>query len=236
MALRLLTVLALTVSPAVAPASGAASVRAVQSVAPVGESGGPGDLLAIAGGIAGAGAVLLALGLIGRRTRRNGALPGGAPLPGHGVRIALRSARATRATIRQAPATPSAAPPDPTRDWQAEIEWRRRPDGSRFCMTATLAGSSERIAIGESSPLAWPPTGPDSVEALTRAVERLESSAVAAGWRPAPPGPVWYAKRFTWHVASDASAPLSSPPAPPPLGTGRFQRLTDWPDDKRPSH
>jgi hypothetical protein len=214
MALPLLTVLALTVSPAVAQASGAAGVRTVQSVAAADESGGPGDLLAIAGGIAGVCIVLLALGLIGWRTRRKGALPGGAPLPGDRVRAARRSARATRATIRQAPATPSAAPPDPTRDWQAEIEWRRRPDGSRFYMTATTAGSSERIAVGESAPLAWPPTGPDSVEALTRAVDRLESSAVAAGWKPAPAGPVWYAKRFTWHV------PVCQPEQPPGVHDG----------------
>src|SRR5687767_11944511 len=205
MALLLLTVLALTVSPGVARASGAAAVLAAQSVAAADESGGAGDLLAIAGGIAGVATVLLARGLIGWRTRRKGALPGGAPLPG--ARGALRSARATSATIQKAPATPSAAPPDPTRDWQAEIVWQRRPDGSRFCMTATTAGSSERIAIGASAPLAWPPTGPDSVAALTRAVARLESSAVAAGWRPAPTGPVWYAKRFTWHVAADPSAP-----------------------------
>ncbi len=100
------------------------------------------------------------------------------------------------------PAARSAAPPDAALEWAAEIEWHHEPGGaSRFCIVASRGGARERTAVSESEPLGWPPTGPESVNALKHAVEQLESGAVAAGWRPAPSGGAWYAKRFIWQPA-----------------------------------
>jgi hypothetical protein len=127
--------------------------------------------VAIAAVIVAIVAILAALGFIGWRARRIGALP-----PGLTAR--------------------SAAPPDVAVEWTAEIEWHR--GDSRFYVVAGRPGSSERIVVSESEPLPWPPNGPGSVQALARAVEQLESRAVAAGWGPAPAGRAWYAKRFTW--------------------------------------
>jgi hypothetical protein len=104
------------------------------------------------------------------------------------------------------PAARSAAPPDVELEWTAEIEWRHGPGGSRFCIMARV-GSSEQTAVRESEPFEWPPTGPDSLQALRHAVDQLESSAVAAGWRSAPAGQAWYAKRFTWQPTQRREGP-----------------------------
>ena len=151
-----------------------------------------------------------------------------------------RAWRTARQSAGGNPPARSSMPPDPTIDWTAEIEWRHGTDGSCFCLTATRAGSSEQIAVGESGPLTWPPTGPDAVQELRRAVERLESAAVAAGWEPAQTGDSWYSKRFRWQSAAPVkAAPPSPAPAPPAesptpksaqLWTGRFKRPSGWPE------
>jgi hypothetical protein len=238
--------------PTSEPASRTPTSRVGRPPGPA-DGGGLGVLVLIAAGIAAASSLVAALALIGWRARRAGALPpvptrhasgprataaprsdrprrlalaastersgvnGDAPPPVHAVRRAGGRPRG------EAPATRSAAPPDVALEWTAEIEWHHGPGGSRFWIMAS-AGSSERTAVSESEPLEWPPTGPDSLEALRHAVDELESSAVAAGWRPAPAGRAWYAKRFTWQPAQAPSAPNAPPP-----GTERFKRRTAWP-------
>ena len=141
-------------------------------------------LLLIAAGVAAAGAVTAMLAWIGWRTSR-------------------------RRRAGEDLASRSATPPDVALEWTAEIEWHQRPGGPRFYIVARTR-SSQRTAVSESEPLEWPPTGPDAVEALRRAVDELESNAVAAGWTPAPAGQAWYARRFTWRPRHAA------PPGPGP--------------------
>jgi hypothetical protein len=147
--------------------------------APQEDNGAPGVLLLLTAGLAAVSALLTALAWIGWRAKRTGAWP--------------PQAR------RQPPAPDAAPPPDPALEWAAEIEWHRDPGGgSRFCLVASRNGTRERAAVSESEPLGWPPNGPESLDALKHAVEQLEAGAVAAGWRPAPAGRAWYAKRFPW--------------------------------------
>jgi hypothetical protein len=177
---------------------------------PSGESGGAGTVLLIAAGIAAAGAAGAAGAALARARRREKAAPAGATLlPGPGVRVLRPSAPDAAAAVRSDRPRPLVlgAPTDRALDWRAEIEWRHARDGSRFRITASTPASSERIAVGESQLLAWPPTGPDAVQALRRAVDELQSAAVAAGWRPVQAGPAWYAKRFVWQG-------VGSPPGP----------------------
>jgi hypothetical protein len=127
--------------------------------------------------------------------------------------------------------TAHAAPPPDTRvGWTAEIEWRHGPDNSRFCVMATARASSERAAISESEPLEWPPRGPDAVQALRNAVDRLTAAAVAAGWEPTGEGNAWYAKRFRWEAVGAAEPPAAPPDEEAPLDTGRFRRVA-WPEE-----
>jgi hypothetical protein len=150
-------------------------------------------LLLIVVGLATLCAVIGVLAWIGWRATRTGAMP---PLP-KWRRSASRAREAERPPRRRPLA--AATPPDAALEWAAEIEWHHEPGGgSRFCIVASRNGARERTAVSESEPLGWPPTGPESVDALRHAVEQLEAGAVAAGWRPAPPGEAWYAKRFTW--------------------------------------
>lgn len=145
-------------------------------------------LLLLTAGLAVVSALMTVLAWIGWRARRTGAWPPQARRP-RSAPDASQPPRAARA----------AAPPDPALEWTAEIEWQHAPGGgSRFCIVASRGGASERTAVSESEPLGWPPSGPESVDALKQAVEQLEAGAVAAGWRRAPPGAAWYAKRFTW--------------------------------------
>jgi hypothetical protein len=151
------------------------------------DNSAPGVLFLLTAGLAVVSALVTALAWIGWRARRTGAWP--------------PEARRRRPPGAD-PATDTAAPPDPALEWAAEIEWHRDPGGgSRFCIVASTGGTRERTAVSESEPLGWPPNGPESVDALTHAVEQLEAGAVAAGWRPAPAGRAWYAKRFTWQPA-----------------------------------
>jgi hypothetical protein len=143
--------------------------------------GARGVLLLIVVGLAALCAVIAVLAWIGWRAIRTGAMP---PLP------------------KRRRSAPPAAPPDAALEWAAEIEWHHEPGGgSRFRIVASSDGARERTAVSESEPLGWPPTGPESVDALRHAVEQLEAGALAAGWTPAPPGEPWYAKRFAWQPA-----------------------------------
>ena len=80
-----------------------------------------------------------------------------------------------------------------------------------------LAADAEgtAVTIAESVPLDWPPSGPKSVQAMSRAADELEVAMLAAGWEPLPPGEAWYAKRFAWPRAS-ARAALPTPHRPVP--------------------
>jgi hypothetical protein len=91
------------------------------------------------------------------------------------------------------------APPDPERAWAAEIGWHVVDGGTQFRVaTRPVEGDVEPVTLGASPALEWPPSGAESVQALTDAVKTLESTLVAAGWSPLPRGSAWYAKRFTW--------------------------------------
>ena len=159
--------------------------------------GARGVLLLVVAGLAALCAVTAALAWIGWRATRTGAMP---PLPTRRERPAPDATAASHSSRRR-PRAP-AAPPDAALEWAAEIEWHHDPGGgARFCIVASRNGARERTAVSESELLGWPPTGPESVDALKHAVEQLEAGAVAAGWRPAPPGGAWYAKRFTWQPA-----------------------------------
>jgi hypothetical protein len=111
----------------------------------------------------------------------------------------------------------SAAPPDPQRAWNGEVEWRDTPSGPRFIFVASAQDGSDPVALTESDALDWPPVGPASVAELNDAVQRLASAAADAGWTPAPSGRAWYAKRFTWQPPTRG------------LSTGRFK--SDQPPD-----
>jgi hypothetical protein len=119
-----------------------------------------------------------------------------------------------------------ASPPDSHRAWTAEIEWRHTHAESHFCVLAR-SGAAGKTAVAQSPPLEWPPTGPDSVQALTDAAESLEASLVAAGWKTLTPGRAWYSKRFAWEPVN-AAADRAGAPAGSDLDTedaGRVQRF-----------
>ena len=130
-----------------------------------------------------------------------------------------------------------ASPPDRTRAWTAEIEWRQSAAEGVFRVVARPTEGRGRATIAESAHLEWPPTGPASVEALTQAAEQLEASLLAAGWEPLPRGGKWYAKRFAWEARQPAEAPESTEPLAPaeppkagqPQRSGRFERSREWP-------
>jgi hypothetical protein len=184
--------------PTSAQVSGTLTVGAWRPPPTADLEGARGVLVLIAAGLAALCAVIAALAWIGWRATRTGAMP---PLPKR-RRSASRAGAAERSSERRplAPATP----PDAALEWAAEIEWHHDPGGgSRFCIVASRNGASDRTAVSESEPLGWPPSGPESVDALKHAVEQLEAGALAAGWTPAPPGEPWYAKRFTWQPARE---------------------------------
>jgi len=134
--------------------------------------------------------------------------------------------------------------PYQARAWTAEIEWGRsdgRP-GFRACARHELDASP--VVLAESPALDWPPSGPDSVAALTSAVRTLEASLLEAGWRPLGLGGAWYAKRFAWEAeaAPDAeprslwavpSAPEQSDGPQPSRSAGPFARTPPWPEGAR---
>ena len=108
-------------------------------------------------------------------------------------------------------------PPDPRRAWTAEVWW----SDTCFAVVARAGERGKAVSLATSRPLQWPPSGPKAVRDMSRAVERLETAMLAAGWTPLPPGGTWYSKRFAWV----ATVPRTET-APP---SGRFKRQTEWP-------
>jgi len=106
-----------------------------------------------------------------------------------------------------------AAPPDRRRAWTAEIEWRHTRGTARFCVIARRPRGPGATTIAKSPRLEWPPTTPTAVEALGRAVRKLETALLTAGWTALPSGSAWYAKRFAWEpVAEPAPGPRRTSP------------------------
>jgi hypothetical protein len=125
-----------------------------------------------------------------------------------------------------------AAPPDPSCGWTAGIDWIEEGGSAHFRVLARAADGSATTPILRSPVLPWPPTDSGAVDAMTRAVERLEGRLLDAGWTPTAPGPAWYEKHFAWaakpaaepapkraakRAAARAAAPKPEPkPAPQP--------------------
>jgi hypothetical protein len=144
--------------------------------------------------------------------------------------------------LTPAAAVAAASPPDRTREWTAEIEWRQTDAEGAFRVVARPTGGYGEATIAESARLEWPPKGPASVEKLRQAVEQLEASLLAARWEPLPSGGMWYAKRFAWEARQPGAAPASAEPLAPadsakppdarkPQRSGRFERSQAWPAD-----
>jgi hypothetical protein len=106
-------------------------------------------------------------------------------------------------------------PPDRGRAWLAEVEWRHAEGMARFQVLAADAEGTT-VTIAESAPLDWPPSGPESVQAMSRAADALEPAMLAAGWKPLPPGDAWYAKRFAWPRGAPRRAPVAASAVPGP--------------------
>ncbi len=115
-----------------------------------------------------------------------------------------------------------ARPPDPRRAWTAEVQW----SDTRFEVVARAGKRGKEVSVATSRPLQWPPSGPKAVRDMSRAVERLEASMLAAGWTSLPPGEAWYSKRFAWAATTPREEQRSPAPVP---HSGRFKRQTEWP-------
>jgi hypothetical protein len=120
------------------------------------------------------------------------------------VELVGRPRPATVVEIADHPLVRPALPPDAQRAWTAEVTWHETDAEARFYVMARSTHGGEAITIARSPALEWPPAGPESVQAVTEAVETLEVSLVAAGWTVLPAGAAWYAKRFAWKPAGDA--------------------------------
>jgi hypothetical protein len=116
----------------------------------------------------------------------------------------LSPARAERA--------PAGLPPSTRRPWTAEISWRTIEGAPRFCAVARNERGAGEVVLMMSTPLAWPPAGPEDVQALRDSAGALETSLLDAGWTALPPGDAWYEKRFAWR------------PVEPAPGSDRFSR------------
>ncbi len=134
------------------------------------------------------------------------------------------------------------SPPDRTRAWTAEIEWRQSDAEGVFRAVARPTEGHGEATLAESARLEWPPKGPASVEGLKQAAEQLEASLLAAGWEPLPSGGRWYSRRFAWEARQPAETPASAEPLAPadpaeppearqPERSGRFERSPAWPAD-----
>jgi hypothetical protein len=139
-------------------------------------------------------------------------------------------------------AVAAASPPDRTRAWTAELEWRESDAEGVFRVVARPTEGHGEATIAESARLEWPPKGAASVEGLRQAVEQLEASLLAAGWEPLPSGDRWYAKRFAWEARKPVEAltsaealapadPAEPPEARQPQRSGRFKQSPAWPPD-----
>jgi hypothetical protein len=163
------------------------------------------------------------------------------------IRRRRRSSERSPAAERAAPAAPApkaprlldarrnghdeprrqpALPPDPTRRWTAEIDWRQSGACCRFRVLAS-DDEGETTTIAESRSLNWPPTGDESLRAMTDAAERLERLLIAGGWRRLQPGAAWYAKRFSWRAVAPADTT-----SPPSYGTARWRCEIAWTQDE----
>jgi hypothetical protein len=164
--------------------------------------------------------------------------------PGAGGEVPAPVAAAKPAHRDPSQLTPAAvapaSPPDRTRAWTAEIEWRQSDAEGVFRVVARPTQGHGEATIAESARLEWPPKGRASVEGLRQAAEQLETSLLAAGWEPLPSGDRWYAKRFAWEARQPAEAPASAEPLAPagpgeppearqPQRSGRFERSPEWP-------
>jgi hypothetical protein len=117
---------------------------------------------------------------------------------------------------------PGVVPPDPRREWTAEVEWRPTGRDTRFRALARRPDGGAAVAVAESPQLEWPPSDARSVEALTEAADALATTLEASGWKPLRPGGAWYAKRFRWDPVT-ADSPAGELEGKP---TGRFWRST----------
>jgi len=215
-------------APSAAPAGSGQPARPLAEAEGSDGGGMPGaTLIALALALAGASAAAAAVWL--RSHERAGAglrrpEAGLGPPRRYGVAAAhARHDDASPASAAPSAGTPSAAPPDSGVPWTAELEWRHTGDGWRFRALARSPQGSRPAAIGESAPVESPPSGPRSVEAITRAVEELEASLLAAGWRPLPDSGRWYGKRFAWEPVRPAGRPHRRSPtegSPAEKGSG----------------
>jgi hypothetical protein len=254
-------------------ASAAAQPRGDRSPPAASRDSGPPIVLLVAAGLALAGAVALGVHLARTRPRRapaGGALARGLGLPSPLLsvpvpHIPMRTERSQRLALaassdrqrsrrfaRRPPGSPPAVPPDPEREWSAEIEWQRGAGGSRFRLVAISAATREKHVLRTSEPLEWPPSTPDTVDALNRAVDALTAGALAAGWEGADPGRAWYARRFRWRppvtapakpAARSAEVIGGAPPAvdavadrPQAPGGPRLARAVNWPEGSAELH
>jgi hypothetical protein len=110
------------------------------------------------------------------------------------------------------------SPPDPAREWTAEIAWRNTDGRSRFVVGAS-PGDEAEVAILTSDAIEWPPRGAEGVAALEGVVSGLEAQMLEAGWTAVEPGNAWFAKRFAWaprEAAPDPAMATSPSPAEQP--------------------
>jgi hypothetical protein len=137
---------------------------------------------------------------------------------------------------------PAALPPVTRQAWTAEVQWQQTGAGSCFCVIARSAPGAGTAVVAKSEPVEWPPASAATVQRVTAAARELETSLVAAGWRPLPPGDAWYAKRFAWQpVASTPDAQpgrsiedRAAPPAPGRFDRGRARPERPWPAHVKP--
>jgi hypothetical protein len=101
-------------------------------------------------------------------------------------------------------------------DGTAVIRWGMAPDGGRFYAVAHPVDYPEDVIVGQSPVLESPPRSRDAVLEMARAVEDLEWTLVAAGWRADGVGKHWYERRFTWTPAVGAPHLGRREPAPGP--------------------
>jgi hypothetical protein len=116
----------------------------------------------------------------------------------------------------------------------AEIEWRAEDAEARFSLVVRGPHCAEGRIVAQSPALAWPPAGPDTMEAMVAAVEALERSATDAGWTSLRAGPAWYAKRFACPPATNETyelpedRPFARPPHWPPGARDRWRCEIHW--------
>jgi hypothetical protein len=158
-------------------------------------------------------AVIAAVGLVA-----------GVSLRRRGRRRHERRAPAGRLTKRSAAARPlpTTAPPEPTRDWTAEIAWRDTRPHPHFVVVAH-ADDGEEAEVLSSEPVQWPPRDAAGVAILERLVSGLQTTLLESGWIAGERGDAWYASRFAWA----AREPMPEPPRH--AGAGGVQPLPQSP-------